>query len=327
MRRREFITLIGGAAAWPIAARAQQQAMPVVGWLAFGSSASDTVSRQGAGFRKGLNQTGFSEGRNFAIETRYADFQYDRLLELAAALVRRNVAAIFVPGIPAARAAKAASQTIPIVFGMGEDPVKEGIVANLNRPGGNVTGFSYFSNQLIGKRLELLREAAPKARTLAFLVQAGHPVTDVDTQEAQRAAGLLGQRLEVLALASERDFDAVFATMAERHVDAFATDSNPFLWDTRAQIIALAARHRIPAIYDDRVFPAAGGLMSYGADSDDMYYQCGVYVGRILKGEKAADLPVQQATKVELTINLKTAKALGVTLPLTLLGRADEVIE
>jgi putative ABC transport system substrate-binding protein len=327
VKRREFIAGLGGAVAWPMVVRAQQPTMPVVGWLVFGRPASDTVSRQGAGFRKGLNQTGFSEGRNLAIETRYADYQYDRLLELAADLVRRNVAAIFVPGIPAARAAKAASQTIPIVFGMGEDPVKEGIVANLNRPGGNVTGFSYFSNQLIGKRLELLREEVPKAQTLAFLVQAGHPVTDVDTQEAQRAAGLLGKRLEVLALASERDFDAVFATMAERHVDAFATASNPFLWDTRAQIIALAARHRIPAIYDDRVFPAGGGLMSYGADSDDMHYQCGVYVGRILKGERPGDLPVQQATKVELIINLRTAKALGITVPITLLGRADEVIE
>ena len=327
MKRREFIAGLGSAAAWPLAARAQQPAVPVVGWLAFGRSTSDTVSRQGAGFRKGLNQTGFSEGRNLAIETRYADFQYDRLTELAADLVRRNVAAIFVPGIPAARAAKAASQTIPIVFGMGEDPVKEGIVANLNRPGGNVTGFSYFSNQLIGKRLELLREAVPKAQTLAFLVQAGHPVTDVDTQEAQRAAGLLGQRLEVLALASERDFDAVFATMAERHVDAFATDSNPFLWDTRAQIIALAARHRIPAIYDDRVFPAGGGPMSYGADSDDMYYQCGVYVGRILKGEKPGDLPVQQATKIDFVVNLKTARVLGLDIPPTFVARANEVIE
>jgi putative ABC transport system substrate-binding protein len=309
------------------AARAQQPAMSVVGWLVTGSSANDTTSRQGAGLRKGLSETGFSEGRNLTIERRSADSQYDRLPELAADLARRNVAAIFVPGIPAARAAKAASSTIPIVFGMGEDPVREGIVASLNRPGGNVTGFSYFSNQLIGKRLELLREAVPKAQTLAFLVQADHPVTDPDAREAQRAAGLLGRRLEVLPLASERDLDAVFVTIAERHVDAFTTDSNPFFYELRAQIVALAARHRIPALYDDRVFPAAGGLMSYGADTDDMWYQCGVYVGRILKGEKPGDLPVQQATKIDFVVNLKTAQALSLDIPPTFVARANEVIE
>jgi putative ABC transport system substrate-binding protein len=325
MRRREFISLIGGAAAgWPFAARAQQLAIPVIGFISGGDH--DPASTRIEAFRKGLSDAGYVEGRNLAIEYRLGEGHYERLPMMAADLVRRRVAAIFTAGIPAAQAAKAATATIPIVFTFGEDPVHGGIVASLNRPGGNITGFSYFTNQLIAKRMGLLSEIVPKPAALAYLVAADNPISDPDAREARIAAAALGRELEVLTAGSD-DLATAFMAMAQRHIGALAVDTVPFFLDRSDEVIALAARHRIPAIYDRREFPLAGGLMSYGADENEVRRQAGIYVGRILKGEKPGDLPVQQSTKIQLVINLKTARALALDLAPTLVALADEVIE
>jgi putative ABC transport system substrate-binding protein len=325
MRRREFMTLVGGAAAWPVATRAQQPAMPVVGFLhaAFPRGFTEAV----VGFRQGLGEAGYVEGRNVAIEYRWAEGQYDRLPPLAADLVRRQVAVVFASSPPAARAVKAENSKLPIVFAMGEDPIKEGLVTSLSRPGGNVTGFSWFSNQLFGKRLALLKEIVPNAAVLALLVNPNNPNADPDTKEAQIAAGQLGRQLQVMTARTERDLETVFAAMVQRQVGAVAVGVDGAFLDWREQLVALAARRAIPAIYDRRQYPDSAGLMSYGASQVDSWRQGGVYVGRILKGEKPADMPVQQATKFELIINLKTAKGLGLTIPPSVLAIADEVIE
>lgn len=325
MRRRDFITLLGGmSAALPLAARAQQPVIPVIGFLSGGDH--DPSSTRIEALRSGLGDAGYVEGTNLAIEYRLGEGHYERLPMMAADLVRRQVAAIFAAGIPAARAAKAATATIPIVFTFGEDPVQGGIVASLNRPGGNITGFSYFTNQLIAKRMGLLSEIVPKPAALAYLVAADNPISDPDAREARIAAGALGRELEVLTAGSD-DLSTAFITMVRRHIGALAVDTVPFFLDRGDEVIALAARHRIPAIYDRREFPLAGGLMSYGADENQVRRQAGIYVGRILKGENPGDLPVQQSTKIEFVINLKTALALGLNLAPTLVALADEVIE
>jgi putative ABC transport system substrate-binding protein len=325
MRRRDFIALLGGAAAWPVAARAQQ-AMPVIGYLSPGSQAAfvDHV----ASFVRGLGEGGYVEGRNVAIEYRWAEKGPEQLPALAADLVRRRVAAIFTTGKTGAPAAKAATVTIPIVFQMGEDPVKEGIVARLDRPGGNITGFSNFTNGLFSKRLGLLRDLAPNAEVFAFLVNPSNANADDDTKDVQAAAAAAGRRLEVLTASSERELQTAFTAMLQKQIGGLIVGVDPGLFRTRrALIAALAIRHAIPAIYNVRAFPAAGGLMSYGTDEFAPYRQGGLYVARILKGEKPGDLPVQLPTKFEFVINLATAKALSLDVPPTLLAAADEVIE
>jgi putative ABC transport system substrate-binding protein len=326
MRRRDFIAGLGGVAAWPMVARAQQPAVPVVGFLH--NAPSREWEPMAAAWRKGLNESGYAEGRNVTIEYRWAEGQYDRLPALAADLVRRQAAVIFVGSPAAIIAAKAASATIPIVFSMGEDPVKEGFVASLNRPGGNITGISHFANQLAGKRLGLLRDIVPKAAAFAFLVNPNNPNAEPDTKDIQTAADTIGQQLMVLTASTERDLELAFMAIVQQRVGALLVgiDGN-FLLGHRGQIAKLALRHSIPTMYDRREFPAAGGLMSYGTDRAESYRQGGIYTGRVLKGEKPADLPVVQSTKFEFVINLKTAKALGLTIPPGLLAIADEVIE
>jgi len=327
MRRREFIAgLAGAAVVWPLAAWAQQQALPVVGYLnLLGSEGLGAVTA--AAFRKGLSETGYIVGRNVAIEYRWVAGQYDRYPALAADLVRRGVAVIFANGPPGVRAAQAATATIPIVFTMGEDPVKEGIVASLNRPGGNVTGFSDFDNQLAGKRLSLLRHAVPKAAVFGLLVNPTNPNAESDIKDAQAAADALAWELRVLTASTERELEAAFVAMVREKVGALLVVVDIFFIDHRDQIIGLAARHAIPAIYERREYATDGGLMSYGVDRVEPYRQAGIYVGRILKGEKPSDLPVQQSTRFEFVINLKTAKALGFEIPPGVLAIADAVIE
>jgi putative tryptophan/tyrosine transport system substrate-binding protein len=325
MIRREFLTLLGGAAAaWPLAARAKQAAMPVVGYLDAGSAAERT--RQVAAFRKGLGEVGYQEGQNVALELRWAEGQYGRFGELAADLVRRRVSVIATPGSAAAAlAAKAATATIPIVFGVGSDPVQAGLVASLNRPGGNVTGINFFTVELVAKRTELLRELVPAAKRLAVLVNPTDPEGYQTLRDAQAAAG--GQQIVAIEVASGRDIDAAFTRMAREQVDALFVAPGTFFNTRRVQLAILAARHALPAIYSVRAYPEVGGLISYGTDVLDAFRQVGVYTARILKGARPADLPVVQSTKFELVINLNTARALGLDVPATVLARADELIE
>jgi putative tryptophan/tyrosine transport system substrate-binding protein len=328
MRRREFITLLGGAAATsPLAARAQQPAMPVVGLLN-GGVAADTAAGNAAAFRKGLGEAGYLEGRNVTIEERWAEGQYDRLPALAADLVRRRVAVIAAPGgLPQALAAKAATQTIPIVFSIGGDPVAIGLVASLNRPGGNLTGVIQLNVDVTGKRLQLLHEMLPTATSIAFLVNPTSRQTDAETSEAQNAARIIGMHLVILNASNPSDIEATFATVVQERVNALLVCSDQLFTGRREQLVALAARYGVPTIYQFRVFAEAGGLMSYGTDLLEVYRLLGNYSGRILKGERPADLPVQRATTFELVINLKTAKTLGLIIPPSVLAVADEVIE
>jgi putative ABC transport system substrate-binding protein len=324
MRRRDFVGLLGGAAAWPLAARAQQQAVPVIGFSNSGSAWS--YAQQTASFQRGLNETGYVEHRNVGIEYRWAEGHYERLPILAAELVRRQVAVIVAGGSLAAQAAKAATATIPIVFSTAFDPVALGFVENLARPGGNLTGATDLNVEVAPKRLELMHEANPAATIMAALLNPTNPASEPSARELQAAARTLGIELHILHASAERDLDAAFATLIQLRAGGLVIGADPFINNNIEQIAALALRHAVPAIYS-RDFVLAGGLMSYGGALSDSYHLAGIYAGRILKGEKPADLPVQQTTKVELTINLKTAKALGLTFPLTLLGRADEVIE
>ena len=328
MRRRDLIKGIAGlAVAWPLAARAQQAAMPVVGLL--GATTAQGYGAQLAAFRQGLSEAGFVEGRDVAIEYRWADNQYDRLPELAADLVSRNVAVIAtVGGNAAALAAKAATTTIPVVFHGGLDPVKAGFVASLSRPGGNLTGVVTLNEEIGRKRLELIREAVPAATTLGLLLNPTNKVVAEPLyKDVQAGARELGLQLRVLNASTESDFERVFASLKQMQLGALVIISDPFFISKSEQLAALTIRYAVPAIFPYRTFTDAGGLMSYGGSYTDSYRLSGVYTGRILKGEKPANLPVQQATKVELVINQKTAKALGISVPQALISRADEVIE
>ena len=327
MRRRDFITLLGGvAAAWPMAARAQQPAMPVIGYLS--SASPDRDAGRLRAFRQGLSETGFIEGRNVAIEYRWADEQHDRLPALAADLVHQQVAVIAQAGhVLGVFAAKAATTTIPIVFVTGVDPVGLGLVASLSRPGVNLTDVTTLGIELEPKRLELLHGLIPAARTVGALVNRMHPIAEAQSSELQAAARALGLKLQILDASTERDFDAVFARLVDLQADGLVIATDGLFISQSEHLARLAVRYAMPAIFQLRTFAAAGGLMSYGGDFAEMYRQSGAYVGRILKGEKPVDLPVQQVTRVELVLNLKTAKALGLDVPPTLLVRADEVIE
>jgi putative tryptophan/tyrosine transport system substrate-binding protein len=327
LERRELLTLLGGAAAaWPLAARAQQPAMPVIGYLHSGSAGP--YAHLVAAFHQGLKETGTVEGKNVAIEYRWAEGRYDRLSALAADLVGRHVALLVAQGgDPPVLAAKSATATIPIVFTLSSDPIKLGLVASVNRPGGNVTGFWAYTSLLGTKRLELMQQLLPANTSITVLINPDNRNADIDTPELQDAARTLGQSISFVKARSEAEIDAVFATLGERRAAALLVNTDPFFLARRSQFVSLAARHWVPAIYAQREFVTAGGLISYGASLADGYRQVGIYAGRILKGERAADLPVVQPTKFEMAINLKTAKALGLDVPPTLLARADEVIE
>ena len=327
MRRRDFITLVGSsAAAWPFAVCAQQRAMPVIGFLSTGSLKTLPAGFLAA-FRRGLNEAGYVEGQNVTIEYRFAEGQYDRLSALAAELVRLSVAVIVTSGAPAAPAAKNATATIPVVFVFPGDPVASGLVVSLNRPGSNLTGVSFIIAELGTKKLELLRELIPKAVTIAMLVNPANATSEAERVDVQSAARVLGQNIEILTASSDSDLDAASERLTRQKPSALLVGSDPFFINRRERLVSLAARHGVPTLYAVREFVAAGGLMSYGTDLADAYRQGGTYAGQILKGAKPADLPVVQSTKFELVINLKTAKALGLTIPDKLLALADEVIE
>jgi putative tryptophan/tyrosine transport system substrate-binding protein len=326
VRRREFITLVGGVSlAWPLATRAQQSAMPVIGFLHYGSP--EGYTHIASAVRQGLRESGFVEGQNLAIESRWANGHYDRLPALALDLVRHPVVAILAAGVVAARAAKAATATIPIAFTFGADPVAAGLIASLNRPGGNLTGVSRIAQELAAKRLELLRELMPQVRTVAMLINPDNPANGPELTDVEMAARALGLQLRKVTATNERELDAAFVAMETPRVEALIISQDGYFLYQRDQIVALAARQGIAAIYAYREQILAGGLISYATSLPEAYRQAGIYVGKFLQGAKPSDLPVLQPTKFELIINLKTAKALGVTVPPTLLARADEVIE
>jgi putative ABC transport system substrate-binding protein len=326
VRRREFITLLGGAAAaWPVAARAQQRALPVVGVL--NTSSSEASASFVTGFRKGLSEIGYVEGRNVAIEFRWANNEFDRVPQLAADLVRHGVAVIATFGFASALAAKAATVTIPIVYAGGGEPVQAGLVASLNRPGGNVTGINILSVELTAKRVGLLHELLPTASRFGLLVRRGSPNAEFVIKEAQAAASTMGKHLEILYAANNSEIDTAFAGFAQNRIDAVVVSPSPLFYARRAQLIGLAAHHSVPVIYDTRDEVKDGGLMSYGPIVSDPPRQVGIYTGRILKGEKPGDLPVMRSTKFEFVINLQAAKLIGIDVPPTLLALADEVIE
>ena len=328
MRRREFITLLGGAAAaWPLVARAQQPAMPVVGWLNSGPAGDPFFMSFASAFRAGLKDAGYVEGQNVAIDFRWGEGQYSRLPTLAAELVAKRVDVIMAGGPPAALAAKAATQTIPIIFTSGEDPVRLGLVASLSRPGGNATGVNLLDNEIEAKRLGLLREVVQGATTIGVLLNPKFASFDAQSKDVREAARAGGFRVIILAAASAKEIDEAFTTLAQAHVAALLLGSDPYLLGARKQLIALAAHQSIPTMFSGRAAAADGGLMSYGISFADAYRQAGIYVGRVLKGEKPADLPVIRSTKFELVINLKTAKTLGLTIPSGVMAIADEVIE
>jgi putative ABC transport system substrate-binding protein len=323
MRRREFITLLGGATAWPLAAHAQRQ-VPVIGYV---SPASQPDALRLTGLKAGLKETGYAEGLNVAIEYRWADDQNDRLPALVDDLVGRQVAVIATGATPAALAAKAATQTIPIVFSISVDPVEFGLVAALNRPGGNVTGIVVLNVAVTAKKVELLHELLPNARLVAVLANPANLATESEVKEAGSATQSLGLQLQAVYASKEADIETAFDSLMQQHAGALVVTADPLFTHHDERIVALAARNGIPAIYPWRSYPAAGGLVSYGTDLLEAWRQMGIYVGEILKGAKPADLPVQQVTKLDLVINMKTAKTLGITVPISLLGRADEVIE
>jgi putative ABC transport system substrate-binding protein len=326
MRRREFITLLGAAAAsWPLAARAQQPAMPVIGYLDGGSLG--TSAHIVAAFRKGLSETGYVEGRNVVVEYHWAEGNYDRLPVLAPDLARRQVAVIVAMGAPVAVAAKAATATIPIVFGSGVDPVQAGLVASLSRPGGNVTGVTSMNAEIEAKRLGLLLELLPKATRLAVLINPNNPIAEATVKDAQASAAAIGRQLEILAASTNREIDAAFASLVQKRANALLIGPDVFFTNRRVQLATLTVRHGIPAVYAFREFAEAGGLMSYGVDLRDGWRRTATFVDKILKGAKPGDLPIEFPTKLRLLINLTAAKALGLDVPPTLLARADEVIE
>ncbi len=326
IRRREFISLLGGAAAvWPLAARAQQPAMPVIGFLY--PTSPDTIPDRVLGFRQGLKDVGFTEGENVAIEYRSADGQFDRLSAMAAELVRRQVAVIAAGNLASALAAKAATTTIPIVFVVAEDPVRLGLVASLARPGGNLTGINFFNIEVTAKRLKLLRELMPGATRVAVLVNPANPSAETTLRDVEPAARAMGLQLQVLKAGTSREIDAAFATFVRERPDALFVGGDSFFGSRRFQLVNLASRHAVPATFSNRDFAEVGGLISYGANPADAYRQVGVYAGRILKGAKPPDLPVVQASKLELVINAQAARTIGLTVPDKLLATADEVIE
>jgi putative ABC transport system substrate-binding protein len=327
MNRRDFITLLTGtAAAWPVAARAQQPAIPVIGFLD-PESLEPTAPLVGA-FRNGLNETGYVEGRNVAIEFRWAFNDRDRLPDLAADLARRRVAVITTPGgIVAALAAKTATSTIPIIFMAAGDPVQAGLVTSLGRPGGNMTGVSFMTGEIAAKQLGLMHELMPQAGRFAVLVNPNNPNTESLTRDVQAAASVIGRQIEVFSASTNHDIDTVFSSLMQKSADGLLVGADPLFTARRVQLVILATRHRLPTIYFDRVVTDIGGLMSYGANLAEQYRQVGIYTGRVLKGEKPADLPVIRPTRFEFVINQQTARTLGLTVPLTLLATADEVIE
>jgi putative ABC transport system substrate-binding protein len=330
MRRRDFITLLGGAAVpWPVAARAQQlpSVMPVVGFL--NSASPDAFAHLAQAFRDGMREMGYTESKNVAVEYRWAEGRFDTLPDLAANLVGRQVAAIVATGgEPSALAAKRATQSIPIIFLMGENPIEAGLVASFNRPGGNVTGITLFAFAAVGKRMELAHELIPRSAAIALLLNSRSPIiTESERRSVETTAAALGRKIQNLYAGSESEIEAAFQAATQQRIGALIVSGDAFFTNRRNQIVALAAHHAMPAIYGWREYIAAGGLMTYGASLSDGYRQTGIYTGRVLKGDNPADLPVQQPTKFELVINLKTAKALGLDVPATLLARADEVIE